>query len=98
MSQPVAPVSLIKVHPLTGFTHQIRVHMADVLDGRAPDRFLVFSSLLTLHDVAPILGDSRHLGTHCAELDPAITASTAVPDDLLYLHAAEMTFAVRFSL
>ncbi|KAI0725533.1 pseudouridine synthase [Fomitopsis betulina] len=73
-TSPVAPVSLIKVHPLTGFTHQIRVHMADVLD-------------------APILGDSRHLGTHSSELDPAITAATAIPDDLLYLHAAEMTFA-----
>ena len=29
------------------------------------------------------------------ELDPAVTTATTVPDDLLYLHAAEMTFAVR---
>ncbi|KZT67870.1 pseudouridine synthase [Daedalea quercina L-15889] len=73
-SSPVAPLSLVKVHPLTGFTHQIRVHMAEMLD-------------------VPILGDLKHLGTHSAELDTAITRVAHVPDDLLYLHAAELTFA-----
>lgn len=31
--QPTAPLSLIEVQPHTGFTHQIRAHMAEILDG-----------------------------------------------------------------
>ncbi|KAI0725539.1 pseudouridine synthase [Fomitopsis betulina] len=31
-TSPIAPLSLVRVLPETGFTHQIRVHMAEVLD------------------------------------------------------------------
>ncbi|KAH9837638.1 pseudouridine synthase [Rhodofomes roseus] len=72
-TSPVAPLSLVAVRPRTGFMHQIRVHMAEVLD-------------------VPILGDVRYTGTHTAGLDPSITSVMSVPEDDLFLHAAEISF------
>ncbi|EPS96072.1 hypothetical protein FOMPIDRAFT_101567 [Fomitopsis schrenkii] len=72
-TSPVAPLSLVRVRPETGFTHQIRVHMAEVLD-------------------APILGDTTYTGTHPTEPDPVIESAARIPDNLMFLHASELTF------
>ncbi|KAH9921645.1 pseudouridine synthase [Fomitopsis serialis] len=73
-TSPLAPLSLVAVRPKTGFKHQIRVHMGEVLG-------------------APVLGDTKYTGT--LPPDPSIASAVSIPNDLLFLHAAEVSF-LRF--
>ncbi|KDR73931.1 hypothetical protein GALMADRAFT_594389 [Galerina marginata CBS 339.88] len=69
-SSNTAPVSLLKLNLLTGRKHQLRIHLAKILN-------------------APILGDTLHSSTL---LHPSIVSATKVPEDRLFLHAAEVSF------
>lgn len=90
------PLSLIEVQPHTGFTHQIRVHMAEILNGklqRASKRMARVADVSFV--AAPILGDRKYTPTdHYTKSDLASRHLVPTPDDTTYLHAAELTFFV----
>lgn len=71
--------------------------MAEVLDGmlRSP---LFVPYLRRAHVLAPILGDTTYTGTHPTEPDPVIESAARIPDNLMFLHASELTFFVSSAM
>lgn len=89
----------MKLQLQTGFKHQLRVHLAQVLQGRSVDiACVIFSNgccdSLTRY-TAPVLGDTFHSHSlPCAE----IRKVAKVPPARLFLHAAHISFFVSLCL
>ena len=87
-NKPNSPVSLVRLKLLTGYKHQLRVHMARCLQSE-PHAWS--SSLLLKGHAAPILGDSLHSQTR---LSDSISKVTSVPKDRVFLHASRLSIFV----
>ena len=89
-SQSIAPLSVLKLKLLTGYKHQLRVHLAHRLKSRSTKFVAGPSGLILLP--APIFGDALYSPkTGSVELARVVTHSP----ERMFLHSAELGIHVR---
>jgi 23S rRNA-/tRNA-specific pseudouridylate synthase len=98
-SQDIAPLSLVRLYPLTGLKHQLRVHMAQALKGTLGVWWFepletVWIIPVTRSFAVPILGDALYGG---AATTTSLHFSTyaGIPEGRLFLHSSSISFWVR---
>ena len=92
-TQSIAPLSVLKLKLLTGYKHQLRVHLAHRLNSRS-NKLIAGPTELTIL-TAPIFGDALYSPkTGSVELARVITHSP----ERMFLHSAELGIHVRVLL